>query len=208
MKILVTKEQHVECCGECFLYDPDHDMSATIPACRELYEREENSDERESYSLYLKFKKGHNENNSIALNCPFRCEQKEKIEMEIMYQLRPLAQSKKVDDYIIEKVPKHDLEEPPTALTYFYFHDTINHFSSLGLLRKNASKIKEGLRDKQKIFIKQNGDMRIKGRVYSGAFKPFFEFATKKPDPINVPKNEGEGVYIIPTDFQTEKNIN
>jgi hypothetical protein len=125
-----------------------------------------------------------------------------------MYQLRPLAQSKKGNDYIIEKVPKHDLEEPPTALTYFYFHDTVNHFSSLGLLRKNAEKIKEGLRYNQKIHIKQNGDMRIKGKVYSGAFKPFFEFATKKPDPINAPKNEGEGVYIIPTDFQTEKNIN
>lgn len=159
MKILVTKKQHVECCGECFLYKPDKDMGATIPACKELCDRELDS--------YLKFNKDCNENNSIALNCPFRGEQ------DIMYQLKSVGHSKRGYDYIIEKVPKRDLEEPPTALTYFYFRDTVNHLSSLGLLLENAKKIKEGLRYNQKIFIKQNGDMRIKGRVYSGAFKPF-----------------------------------
>ena len=62
-EIRITKTQKVECCAECFLYEPDHDMNATILACRELYDRELNS--------YLKFKKKCSENNSIALNCPF-----------------------------------------------------------------------------------------------------------------------------------------
>lgn len=59
--------QNVKCCNECFLYEPDRDMSATIPACREVYEQETG----EPYNSYLKFKKRHNQHDSIALNCPF-----------------------------------------------------------------------------------------------------------------------------------------
>jgi len=56
--MLVNKSQEVKCCDECFLYEPDKDMSATIPGCIEL-------------DSYLKFKKNKSEYNSIALNCPF-----------------------------------------------------------------------------------------------------------------------------------------
>jgi len=61
--MIVTKSQDVDCCKTCFLYEPDKDMGATIPACKELCDRELDS--------YLKFKKDCDENNSIALNCPF-----------------------------------------------------------------------------------------------------------------------------------------
>jgi hypothetical protein len=42
--MLVSKFQEVKCCDDCFLYEPDKDMSATIPGCIEL-------------DSYLKFKK-------------------------------------------------------------------------------------------------------------------------------------------------------
>jgi len=61
--MIVTKSQDVDCCRTCFLYGPDKDMGATIPACNELCDRELDS--------YLKFNKDCDENNSIALNCPF-----------------------------------------------------------------------------------------------------------------------------------------
>jgi len=38
-EIRITKTQKVECCAECLLYEPDHDMNATIPACRELCDK-------------------------------------------------------------------------------------------------------------------------------------------------------------------------
>lgn len=69
--MIVTKSQDIECCRKCFLYEPVKDMSATIPACRELCDRELDS--------YLKFNKNCNENNSIALNCPFWTDLREKI---------------------------------------------------------------------------------------------------------------------------------
>lgn len=61
--MIVTKSQDVDCCRTCFLYEPDKDMGATIPACKELCDRELHS--------YLEFNKNCDENNSIASNCPF-----------------------------------------------------------------------------------------------------------------------------------------
>jgi len=183
----ITKSQKVECCAECFLYKPDRDMSATIPACRELDDRELDS--------HLKFKGKNNITNSIALNCPFLSKTK-----DVMYQLRPLTGSESKDyDFVIEKVPKSDLEGLPTALSYFYFRDIVNNFSSLGLYVNVLGKIREGIMRRHKVYIKRNGDMCIKGKVHPGAFKPFFEGASKRPYLINIPKNED--AVVIPKSF-------
>jgi len=132
-----------------------------------------------------------------------------------MFEFKKMKKFKKmygqIFSHVIQPVPAEDLKDSVcSSMVYFYFNDTVNQFSSLGLSNLNAETIRDALLNRKIIFVSEDtGDMWFPHNLYRGTFKPFFKPHAEKYKPIKMPKNEDavivKGPGVKPTRLYDEK---
>jgi len=114
---------------------------------------------------------------------------------------KPVIRMGQQFDHVIQSVPKKELRLIVSSkeIQRFFFEDTVNCFSSLGLSFPHAEGVRDALYKHKKIYVSSDtGNMLYGGTIAYSVFLPFFKPVLKRAIKTKLPKNVGAVIVSGP----------